>query len=1767
MNDQLVLDIGANLSSFTQAISSARTKFDNLYKDLQNTSKRKNPFQGTAVAFAIEMKAIQKQSKDARKKIRDDMRAAGFSKKDSKQFARMYERQIDTAVSASRKIKGAYIRNKNDTIRTILKLEKAGNRHVRKVRLLALRKLGADELAQVEKTARAANAKRSSIGSRTSGNPSTSRSMLDSVGIVAKYGAISQALYGIQNAMRGTIAAVVDFDTMIQQNIGVLEIGRTEAIELAKEVHRLGIKYGEAFMDIQGAMLALGRAGVNSDQIKDYTKQVVALATITGDSLDDSAIALVRYMQVYQDEAEKVEQFAGRMAFLVNKTTLGMEDMKIIGNYALSAATSINLTYDSLIGLAGGFAKLGKQPSTIGTSIRRLGDISLATTDKMTTAWRKLGVDQGKLQADFVKGGKVAEQAVAGLIKQLGALKVENPERFQDALRGLNVRSKELLATLAQMGETGGDDLFGNFSDPENIINAVEQAEEVAQSFGKTWTSVTNTFKAAWTDSGISIMENLQPILKSLTVDGPNGALSFADAVKAMAVAMVSSLKIVIDGLTVLVASFALAYAGWQKLTGFATQHTAEYMKTDPTALANIENQISGLTRLEGRREEFQEKRLQSLKTEYIALKENDAVMEGWSKWGKEVRENGDKNVETIKNAVITMEKFTRAASEVDTSGIATTMDKASKSTKEMAKNGKIIVADVIAVKATEAQKLQLAKAELQQRMRINEVTPAAGRTESLKLELEYRDKIYKKAKEASEADVADQTKYNKFINTKMELETAANNVWQDGNRARKKASDDTDRATKKAGRDAERARKKAERDSERARKKAERDAKKGVAAAKKAQKDKEKLSKDAIKDLRLEAQIKQQIAKNEMLAKGQAPNKTQELKWAHELAVFKEQEALATWKAAEAQAVGADAIRDAAKAQLTYEKAVGDTLESIIDMQKETMDAISGGITDAFDAVLSGDIQDAWRGMFKTMLDTAVKSIAEVIAILIVQGKTAALTAIATAAATSTWVGMAAMAAAMAALGLFSGSVGGGGGSLSEKELAAAEGITGYENNAADDALDALLANSVTGLEYSSRMVASLQDLVRMSGKASMSLGDTLSGKDYNPNNKDGIWGGKFSELLSTGIDINPTSLKQLESGILNANTYTLEKVKKESWFGLKSKETTHKSTGEVDTGFVDAYTDAFMSGVDALREAANVLGVTDEQFAEFTASWEMISEQLNFEGMDAEGRAELIRGSLSAQMDSFAETLASLTDYVDNYQIMGESTSETIVRLANDFETVQSHVSTLGITLGAVSQASVGFTQSLRDIFDTMEEFSGFMTWFNNKFFTDEEKKQMAMQSLQTSFALYGETVPATTEGMKLLIQTSLQRLQTINGEIMGQQALVQAAAANMTAAIAAAGIGSAAALAAADALAQAEQILSDMEASADHLKGLIRAIRENIANIDIVFDSAQGVEDQRLADIDAATDAASKSADDMAKSCQDSADAAKQAADEAKQLQDSIHGLRVGWMDSMEAAQASMEYAKQESGLMGLTFDNFIGEFNKAVAMGQVNNENMEDWSSMSSALKSLEDAIKANTKVNEGGISVAEMRKTWGATGQDKAIYQANEAETGLYGLTVHNFLDKFNEAVSGGMTVELFAKWEQMSGALQAEREAEMDWLEKQKDFYENIISMIDDAYLGSLSYLNSMEKAQYAGEAAARALESGDSQTYIDKLGEQLEYEKAMSVTKEEYIPLFDAYIQELQNAEPEKDIGDAVTELETLNKKVDELQDIIEKAQFQGEL
>jgi uncharacterized protein len=124
---------------------------------------------------------------------------------------------------------------------------------------------------------------------------------------------------------------------------------------------------------------------------------------------------------------------------------------------------------------------------------------------------------------------------------------------------------------------------------------------------------------------------------------------------------------------------------------------------------------------------------------------------------------------------------------------------------------------------------------------------------------------------------------------------------------------------------------------------------------------------------------------------------------------------------------------------------------------------------------------------------------------------------------------------------------------------------------------------------------------------------------------------------------------------------------------------------------------------------------------------------------------------------------------------------------------------------------------------------------------------------------------------------------------------------------------------------------------------------------------------------------------------------------------------------------------------------------------------------------------------------------------------------------------------------------------------------ELEWQNKRLSFYKDVEGKIVSAYTGTLSYLNMVEKADFMAKIAEMQFGTGDTQGYFNSLGKQLEYEKKMALTKEEYALKFDSYINELQNAEPEKTTDDVVQSLEDLLEQNRRIEDAIANAAYQA--
>jgi len=205
-------------------------------------------------------------------------------------------------------------------------------------------------------------------------------------------------------------------------------------------------------------------------------------------------------------------------------------------------------------------------------------------------------------------------------------------------------------------------------------------------------------------------------------------------------------------------------------------------------------------------------------------------------------------------------------------------------------------------------------------------------------------------------------------------------------------------------------------------------------------------------------------------------------------------------------------------------------------------------------------------------------------------------------------------------------------------------------------------------------------------------------------------------------------------------------------------------------------------------------------------------------------------------------------------------------------------------------------------------------------------------------------------------------------------------------------------------------------------------------------------------------------------------------------------------------------------------------YMAQANRYATAGNAAYELAQAQKSSASACKSAaEESRRAAEEWKDTIVDIAGLRAEWigGAKGA-KLYLDAVIARTGLTGINNANFLAKFTEASKNGLSTEDFNKWSDLSSAIKdyasalddAQQEAynrQIEMLNKQLDFYTDILDRINKAYTGALSYLNTIEKANYIGDYAMQQLENGNTQGYFDSLYKQLEHEKRLSTTREDY--------------------------------------------------
>jgi TP901 family phage tail tape measure protein len=307
------------------------------------------------------------------------------------------------------------------------------------------------------------------------------------IATTAQYAVAGTALYKLAAAFSEATTAALEFDAIQYKLQYVLGASKDEARALADDFQQLGVTYGSSIDQINEVAVSLGRAGISNDKLAESTKEVIRLALITGDSLADTTSVVVSFEQVFGKAYKSTTQMADALAWTANASRLSTKDLGTLSNYALSAAKTTGMTANSVLALSVAFSNAGVNASTIGTQIRKLGNMMKQSTQGVSQFFQTMGVGQKTLLNEFQNGD--ATKAFKSFVNDIANM---TTTQYNDATAGLNILERDAVDKIRTTHTEILSSLDTLNSDAINGTTAA--ADKIALSYEQTIARIKNAF-------------------------------------------------------------------------------------------------------------------------------------------------------------------------------------------------------------------------------------------------------------------------------------------------------------------------------------------------------------------------------------------------------------------------------------------------------------------------------------------------------------------------------------------------------------------------------------------------------------------------------------------------------------------------------------------------------------------------------------------------------------------------------------------------------------------------------------------------------------------------------------------------------------------------------------------------------------------------------------------------------------------------------------------------------------------------------------------------------------------------------------------------------------------------------------------------------------------------------------------------------------------------------------------------------------------------
>lgn len=242
-----------------------------------------------------------------------------------------------------------------------------------------------------------------------------------------------------------------------------------------------------------------------------------------------------------------------------------------------------------------------------------------------------------------------------------------------------------------------------------------------------------------------------------------------------------------------------------------------------------------------------------------------------------------------------------------------------------------------------------------------------------------------------------------------------------------------------------------------------------------------------------------------------------------------------------------------------------------------------------------------------------------------------------------------------------------------------------------------------------------------------------------------------KKTKVIDSGISIVGATLADLLSGAtIEAFNYADVETKKKV-FGITTSTKVKRAQEDLGDSFENQLTDVFGEAGKALKVASSAFGI---DFDAYLNQLSVKTQDLSLKGLEGDALTKEIESFFGSTLDSWASVLLTGTDVLKEYQSIGESAFDTMLRLATETLTFEDYAKRLGLNFKATGLAAVDAVQDIATLTGGFDALAASSANYYDKFFSDTEKFNSMQESVAEAYAKLGAALPKTRDEFRQLI-----------------------------------------------------------------------------------------------------------------------------------------------------------------------------------------------------------------------------------------------------------------------------------------------------------------------------------------------------------------------------------------------------------------------------